>query len=76
MNFLYGAVLRMLTVIPPASVQIVIATLVRAFVFEPAGDGVELEFYHMGGNTVKSVVRGRKDEGVQMPLHVMPVREL
>ena len=51
-----------------------VATLVRAFVFEPAGDGVQLEFYHMGGNTVKSVVRGRKDEGVQMPLRVSMVR--
>ena len=54
--------------------QIVIVTLVRAFVFEPAGDGIQLEFYHMGGNTVKSVVCGRKDEGVQMPLRVSLVR--
>jgi hypothetical protein len=49
--------------------QILIATLVPIFKFEPA-DGVEFDFYHLGGNTVKPKIRGREDEGVQLPLKV------
>jgi hypothetical protein len=53
-------------------VQILIAALVSAFIFEPA-DGVELDFYHLGGNTVRPKVRGREHEGVRLPLKIRAV---
>jgi hypothetical protein len=36
---------------------------------EPA-DGTLVNFYHLGGNTIKPKVHGREDQGVQLPLKV------
>ncbi|TFY80393.1 hypothetical protein EWM64_g3616 [Hericium alpestre] len=52
--------------------QIVMSTLLRSFAFEPLED-VVLDFYHMGVDTVKSKVRGRESEGMQLPLRVKRV---
>jgi hypothetical protein len=50
-------------------IQILIATLLSAFTFELA-EGVDLDFYHLGGNTVKPKARHHENEGVQLPLKV------
>lgn len=47
--------------------QIMIATLSRNFVFEKVD---AIDFYHIGGNTVKPTVRGKEAEGVQLPLRI------
>jgi hypothetical protein len=52
--------------------QILISTLLCAFEFAPA-DAVEIDFYHLAGNTIKSKVRGREHEGVQLPLRIRRV---
>jgi hypothetical protein len=52
-----------------AESKILTATVVRAYKFELA-EGVEHDFYHLGGNTVKPKVRGRESEGVQLLLKV------
>ncbi|KAI0337143.1 cytochrome P450 [Trametopsis cervina] len=55
-----------------AELKIVLSTLVRHFSFEPE-NSTTLDFYHLGGNTVKPKIRGREHEGVQMPLRVTKV---
>ncbi|KAH8118090.1 cytochrome P450 [Phellopilus nigrolimitatus] len=47
-----------------AELKIVTSILVRNFVFET--DGNEIDFFHIGGNTVKPAVRGKESEGVQL----------
>ncbi|KAL0577419.1 hypothetical protein V5O48_004585, partial [Marasmius crinis-equi] len=49
--------------------KIVVSHLVRNLAFE-LDESVELDFYHVGGNTIKPMVRGREGEGAQMPLIV------
>ncbi|TFK53023.1 cytochrome P450 [Heliocybe sulcata] len=51
-----------------AEIKMVVAAVVRRFSVEDAG--VALDFYHLGGNTVKPKIRGREEEGVQLPLRV------
>ncbi|EIN08588.1 cytochrome P450 [Punctularia strigosozonata HHB-11173 SS5] len=48
--------------------QIVVSVMLLRFRFEDAG--MPLDFYHLGGNTVKPKIRGRESEGVQLPLKV------
>ncbi|KAJ3846583.1 cytochrome P450 [Lentinula lateritia] len=54
-----------------AEFKIVVSIMVRKFNFEL--DGSEIDFYHLGGNTIKPMVRGRETEGVQLPLKVKHV---
>ncbi|TFY80391.1 hypothetical protein EWM64_g3618 [Hericium alpestre] len=49
-----------------AEFKIVAATLIPKFVL--ATEGSKIDFYHLGGNTVKPKVRGREAEGIQLPL--------
>lgn len=51
-----------------AELKIVVASLISSFEFEDTGN--QLDFYRLGGNTVKPMIRGREKEGVQMPLRV------
>ncbi|KAH8110285.1 cytochrome P450 [Phellopilus nigrolimitatus] len=51
-----------------AEMKIVISVLIRHFIFED--EGRTLDFYHLGGNTVKPKIRGSEEEGVQLPLRV------
>lgn len=53
--------------------QIVISVLLRSFSFAPAPGLEDIDFYHLGGNTVKPKVRGKEKEGVQLPLCVKRV---
>jgi hypothetical protein len=53
--------------------KIFIATLVPAFKIEPA-EGIDLDFYHLGGNTVKPKVRHQEGKGVQLPLKISILR--
>lgn len=48
-----------------------VASLISRFEFADAGN--QLDFYHLGGNTVKPMIRGREKEGVQMPVRVKPL---
>ena len=48
--------------------KIVVTTVINHFSFEDAG--IPLDFYHLGGNTVKPLIRGREAEGVQLPVKV------
>ncbi|ESK84164.1 cytochrome p450 [Moniliophthora roreri MCA 2997] len=52
-----------------AELKAALISLVRVFRFEEV-PGVEFDFYHVGGNTVKPMVRGREKEGTQMLLRV------
>ncbi|PBK62201.1 cytochrome P450 [Armillaria solidipes] len=52
----------------------VVSTIVRNFTFAEA-EGIVLDFYHIGGNTIKPMVRGREKEGAQLPLKVGIVSE-
>ncbi|KAK0185513.1 cytochrome P450 [Armillaria mellea] len=52
----------------------VVSTIVRNFTFAEA-EGIALDFYHVGGNTIKPMVRGREKEGAQLPLKVGIVSE-
>ncbi|KAI0310795.1 cytochrome P450 [Amylostereum chailletii] len=56
-----------------AEFKIVASVLVRRFSFHPAEDQFHVDFYHLGGNTVKPKVRGREQEGVRLPLCVRRV---
>ncbi|ESK95440.1 cytochrome p450 [Moniliophthora roreri MCA 2997] len=47
----------------------VVSYLVRSFALEQV-DGIELEFYRVGGNTIKPVIRGGGFEDTRMPLRV------
>ncbi|KAK0438306.1 cytochrome P450 [Desarmillaria tabescens] len=49
--------------------KIVVSTIVRNFSFAEA-EGVILDFYHVGGNTIKQMIRGQEREGAQLPLKV------
>ncbi|KAI0345465.1 cytochrome P450 [Trametopsis cervina] len=53
-----------------AEFKIVASVLIRHFSFHPAD---EIDFYHLGGNTVKPKVRGREEEGVKLPLTIRRV---
>ncbi|KAA1477772.1 cytochrome P450 [Dentipellis sp. KUC8613] len=55
-----------------AEFKVVASTLIPRFELKP--DGSEIDFYHLGGNTVKPKVRGREAEGVQLPLLVKRLR--
>jgi len=57
-----------------AEFKIIVSVIVRHFAFEET-DAV-LDFYHLGGNTVKPVIRGREKEGAQLPLRVVCKFEL
>lgn len=56
-----------------AELKIVISVLLRSFSFAPAPGLEDIDFYHLGGNTVKPKVRGKEKEGVQLPLCVKRV---
>ena len=58
---------------PVFALQIVISTLLRRFRFEPAKGQESIDFYHLGGNTVKPKVRGKEGDGVKLPLRVSRV---
>ena len=49
------------------------SVLIRHFSFHPAAGFEQIDFYHLGGNTVKPKVRGKEKEGVQLPLCVKRV---
>jgi NADPH-dependent 7-cyano-7-deazaguanine reductase QueF len=49
-------------------VKIVVTTIISHFSLEDTG--IPLDFYHLGGNTVKPLIRGREAEGVQLPIGV------
>ncbi|KDR69692.1 hypothetical protein GALMADRAFT_255863 [Galerina marginata CBS 339.88] len=51
-----------------AEIKIVVSTIISQFSLE--NSGAILDFYHLGGNTVKPVIRGREAEGVQLPVQV------
>jgi len=53
------------------SLQIVVSVLICHFNFEDTGCVVD--FYRLGGATIKPIIRGREAEGVQMPLKVTPL---
>ncbi|KAH8822864.1 cytochrome P450 [Flagelloscypha sp. PMI_526] len=72
MTFGDGAKICLGRAFAAAEFKIVIATIVRAFYFAEVED-VVLDFYHLGGNTIKPNVRGRESEGVQLPLKLTPV---
>ncbi|KAI0034614.1 cytochrome P450 [Vararia minispora EC-137] len=59
-----------------AELKIVAATLVRTFSFRPSYDHFHIDFYQLSGNTVKPMVRGHENEGVQMPLQIRLREEL
>lgn len=48
--------------------QIVITTVLKHFALEDAA--MPLDFYHLQGNTIKPMIRGRETEGVQLPVGV------
>ncbi|KZV72230.1 cytochrome P450 [Peniophora sp. CONT] len=50
--------------------KIVASTLLRSFSFHPSETEPDIDFYHLGGNTVKPKIRGSEGEGVQLPLRV------
>ncbi|KAE9405489.1 hypothetical protein BT96DRAFT_988281 [Gymnopus androsaceus JB14] len=52
-----------------AELKVVISGIIRRFRLHKE-EGVEFDFYHMGGNTIKPMVRGQQDKGSQMPLKV------
>lgn len=39
----------------------------------PAPDQPDIDFYHLGSNTVKPKVRGKESEGVKLPLCIRRV---
>jgi len=51
-----------------AELKVVVSVLVTSFSFEDGG--LPLDFYHLGGNTIKPLIRGREKEGVHLPLKV------
>lgn len=51
-----------------AELKILVSNLLRRFEFSPPKDAIPVDFYHLGGNTVKPKLRGRESEGVQLPL--------
>ncbi|VDC04240.1 unnamed protein product [Peniophora sp. CBMAI 1063] len=51
-----------------AELKIVSSTLIRNFSFLPSEAEFDIDFYHLGGNTVKPKVRGKESEGVRLPL--------
>ncbi|KAE9405485.1 cytochrome P450 [Gymnopus androsaceus JB14] len=52
-----------------AEFKVVISGIIRRFRLHKE-EGLEFDFYHMGGNTIKPMVRGQQDKGPQMPLKV------
>ncbi|ESK95447.1 cytochrome p450 [Moniliophthora roreri MCA 2997] len=52
-----------------AEFKIVLSHIIRSFSFEEVV-GVQFDFYHVGQTTIKPVIRGREDEGTQLPLKV------
>ncbi|KAG7442327.1 cytochrome P450 [Guyanagaster necrorhizus] len=52
----------------------VVSTIVRNFTFAEV-EGLDLDFYHVGGNTIKPMVRGREQDGAQLPLRVSVVSD-
>jgi hypothetical protein len=51
---------------------VLISTFVSAFELAPAS-GVQLDFYHLAGNTIKPKIRGRESEGVKLPIQIRRV---
>ncbi|KAF8970724.1 cytochrome P450 [Flammula alnicola] len=54
-----------------AEIKIVISVLISHFQLED--EGLLLDFYHLGGNTIKPLIRGREAEGVKLPVRVGPL---
>ncbi|KZT28248.1 cytochrome P450 [Neolentinus lepideus HHB14362 ss-1] len=63
-----GMTIPLFNVFPPTLFQMVVATVIRRFSLEDTG--TTLDFYHLGGNTVKPKIQGQEGEGVQLPLRV------
>ncbi|KAI0319617.1 cytochrome P450 [Amylostereum chailletii] len=53
-----------------AEFKIVTSVLVRHFSFHLAEGQQDVDFYHLGGNTVKPKVRGKERQGVMLPIRV------
>ncbi|KZV98310.1 cytochrome P450 [Exidia glandulosa HHB12029] len=51
-----------------AEIKIVISLVIRRFWLKPTGE--TLDFYRLGGNTIKSKIRGREADGVTLPLYL------
>ncbi|KAI0083055.1 cytochrome P450 [Irpex rosettiformis] len=56
-----------------AEFKIVATVLIRRFQFSLYEDESDIDFYHLGGNTVKPKVRGKESEGVRLPLRIQRV---
>ncbi|KAK1225670.1 hypothetical protein PQX77_011384 [Marasmius sp. AFHP31] len=55
-----------------AEFKVVVSSVIRRFVLEQV-KGNEFDFYHVGGNTIQPMIRGRESEGPQMPLKLSHV---
>lgn len=54
--------------------QAVIVPLVESFEFSIPPGGLDIQAIPAGSSPVSPMIRGRLHEGIQMPLHVKPIK--